>query len=116
MVVVESNTSLFNLGGPRYGRVTLFEQYAKLKACDPVAVVLLRDGSRYVAFSRDAQCVAHTLLLSESTVDGHPVTEFPCRDLARSLTALSKAGFRVTVLSDPLDFLVEFARGGRKVA
>lgn len=100
--------------------MTLFERYARLKAADPVAVLLLRDEGRYVALGLDADCVAHTLLLSTTFIDGHRMVEIPRRELARSVAALRKAGFRVAVLSDPLDILVVLLcpvpAGGAKVA
>jgi len=100
--------------------VTLFERYTRLKAADPVAVLLLRDEGRYVALGLDADCVAHTLLLSTTLIDGHRMAEIPSRALARSLVALRKAGFRVAILSDPLDILVKLLcpipAGGAKVA
>ena len=98
------------LGGFRYGRVTLSERYARIKAIDPAALLLLRDEDCYVAFGLDADCVAHTLLLSEALIDGRPMAAFSRHELARSLLALRKAGFRVVVLSDPLDILVKLSR------
>jgi DNA mismatch repair protein MutS len=81
----------------------LFSQYAKLKAQYPDAIVLMRVGDFFESFDEDADTIARVLSLAKTTRGEHRMAGFPHMHLARFLTPLVRAGFRVATAEPVFD-------------